>query len=85
MPMPSSRRKFLCLDCKVDTGKIAEHYMLKDDVWFSVHPSRSGMLCIGCIEVRLGRMLNKQDFNDSYLNKARTAPQSMRLRKRFSG
>lgn len=63
-----SRRKFLCKDCKIDTGKIGEHYMLKDSVWYSVYPSQEGMLCINCIEKRLGRKLNKNDFNNSYVN-----------------
>lgn len=65
----SSRKKFHCLDCKVDTGKIGEHYMLKDSVWFKVHSSNVGMLCIGCLERRLGRQVTKQDFNDSHVNR----------------
>jgi hypothetical protein len=52
----------------VDTGKIGEHYMLKDDVWFSVHGSKKGMICLGCVEKRLGRRLVPDDFNDSHVN-----------------
>lgn len=66
--MAKNRRRFLCMDCGVDTGKIGEHYMLKDHVWFSVVESNKGMLCVGCIEQRLGRRLIADDFNNSYVN-----------------
>ena len=61
-----SRKRFLCLDCKVDTGKIKEHYFIKTDVWLSV--AQNGMLCINCLENRLGRKLNKHDFTDCFIN-----------------
>jgi len=63
-----SRHKFKCLDCRVDTGKIGEHYMLIDETWRQAHSSNKGMLCIGCIELRLGRRLVKADFNNSHVN-----------------
>lgn len=90
-PPRSSRKKFHCHDCGVDTGKIHEHYMLHDNVWLAATapvtthlspPIR--MLCIGCVERRLGRPLNHTDFNGSYLNNPRTAPQSQRLRERLT-
>jgi len=65
----ASRSRFLCLDCKVDTGKIGEHYMLTDTVWYSIHTSNVGMLCVECIEKRLKRRLNKFDFNQSHVNR----------------
>ena len=64
-----SRKKWLCLDCGVDTGKIGEHYMLKDEVWNKVMTTSVGMLCIGCIEVRLGKLLIPADFTDSHVNR----------------
>ena len=63
-----SRKRFMCLDCRVDTGKIGEHYMLVDSTWRQAHDSAVGMLCIGCIELRLGRRLVKADFNSSHVN-----------------
>jgi len=63
-----SRAKFICLDCGVDTGRIGEFYMLHDDVWLSVVPDSLGMLCVGCIESRLGRQLQSSDFNNSFVN-----------------
>lgn len=65
----NNRKKFLCLDCEVDTGKIGEHYMLKDSTWNKVHNSNVGMLCIGCFEIKLGRKLIPSDFNDSHVNR----------------
>ncbi len=78
-----SRRKWLCLDCKVDTGKIGEHYMLVDATWQLAHDSHIGMLCIGCIETRIGRKLMPSDFNNSHVNRqqpGKTQSQRMLLR-----
>lgn len=74
-----SRKKFLCLDCKVDTGKAGEHYMLVDDTWHLTGLQKYGMLCIECVEKRIDRKLCKTDFNNSYLNKPRTGIKSARL------
>lgn len=82
--MTKSRRKFLCLDCGIDTGAIYEHYMLIDSTWYLIHDSKIGMLCIGCLEIRLGRQLNANDFNDSYLNNTSIAPKSARLIERMN-
>ena len=75
----ASRVKFLCLDCKVDTGKIYEHYMLIDSTWNLVHNSNKGMLCIPCLEKRLGRMLLREDFNSSHVNNPKLHAMSHRL------
>ncbi len=78
-----SRKKFLCLDCKVDTGLAGEHYMLIDKTWLSVVDSNKGMLCIGCIEKRLGRQLCPDDFNNSYVNNLNFGTRSVRLMSRL--
>lgn len=75
----ASRRKFLCLDCGVDTGKIGEHYMLVNETWRLTGLGPIGMLCIAHVEQRIGRKLVKSDFNGSYLNRARTGIMSLRL------
>lgn len=79
-----SRRKFLCLDCGVDTGKIHEHYFITTETWLSVVGSKTGMLCIGCLEKRLGRTLTANDFTDCSLNNARYEPKSARLMQRMA-
>ena len=43
--------------------------MLKDSTWYLIHNSNVGMICIGCIEKRLGRQLTPNDFNDSHVNR----------------
>lgn len=68
---------FTCLDCKSDTDSdgLQEYYSVKDEIWFSVvppstkwSPHNNGMLCIGCLEKRLGRELTRSDFIDCPLN-----------------
>jgi uncharacterized protein DUF2695 len=51
---------FDCLDCGADFD---ERYMVKDAVWAAggLEPD-GGKLCIGCLERRLGRQLNRDDF-----------------------
>ena len=55
------RNNFFCRDCRYDTY-IDEYFMLQDEVWRAAHPKRRGMLCIGCVEARLGRRLCPEDF-----------------------
>lgn len=79
-----SRSKFLCLDCRVDTGKLYEHYMLVESTWTKVHNSKFGMLCVGCVENRLGRKLTKVDFNSSFVNDPKLHRMSARLLERLT-
>jgi hypothetical protein len=52
-----------CLDCKKDTYKIREYYMVTNRSWRKANPAEKGMLCIGCLEERLGRKLDQfKDF-----------------------
>lgn len=81
----NSRKKFLCLDCGIDTGKIGEHYMLIDETWKLTGLGKFGMLCVEHVEVRIGRVLAPSDFNNSYLNKPRTGIISARLLSRMTG
>ncbi len=60
---------FACMDCSVNTGHIGEYYMLLRDVWRSAHSTCDGMLCIACVERRLGRMLASKDFTNAACNK----------------
>jgi hypothetical protein len=61
-----------CHDCgtetlPVDWGYRAEWYMVKDEIWDAVGPGE-GFLCIGCMEGRMGRRLNADDFIDAPVN-----------------
>ncbi len=80
-----SRKKFICLDCYIDTSKANELYMLQDETWKLTGLGKVGMLCVGCIESRIGRKLTATDFNNSYLNNYRTASKSARLVSRMKG
>lgn len=77
--MSKSRSKFLCIDCRVDTGKICEHYFINTDIWMSVVGSKTGMLCISCIENRLKRKLVSSDFPDVTINNPKYVKMSLRL------
>jgi hypothetical protein len=55
-------RNPLCRDCGVDLDAINEEIMLVDEVWLAAVPTERGMLCIGCLEKRLGRKLRRDDF-----------------------
>ena len=61
-------RYFDCLDCKVCTNCCNEYYMVTDKVWRKANPKGRGMLCIGCLELRLGRLLTSHDFIDAPVN-----------------
>lgn len=74
---------FLCLDCEVDTGAIHEYYMLKHEIWGRVNPALKGMLCLDCVEKRLGRPLFPVDFLDDPLND-NSVMQSPGLARRYS-
>lgn len=57
---------FLCLDCSLDTVD-SNYYMVHSQLWLSVAPDK-GMLCIPCLEKRIGRQLTKDDFTECLLN-----------------
>jgi hypothetical protein len=63
-----------CADCRVDVGKIGEWYMVKDDIFeqawpeYSAVPYGHAILCVGCLERRLGRTLTRHDFTDALVN-----------------
>lgn len=78
----SSRKKWLCIDCNIDTGRIGEFYFVQTNLWLQAVGSINGMLCIGCLEKRIGRQLIKHDFTDCYLNSPKGI-KSLRLQDRL--
>lgn len=79
-----SRRKFLCIDCRIDTGKIGEFYFIETGTWLSVMSTIKGMLCVGCIEARLGRKLVPDDFTSATVNSPKYGVKSLRLMSRLA-
>ena len=60
---------FDCLDCEVDTSELGEYYMVWDILWMeAVGDLHGGMLCLGCLEKRLGITLTPDDFTDAPVN-----------------
>jgi hypothetical protein len=61
-----SRRYYappLCVDCSVDTIDCSNYYIVWDDLWASARMTpQGGMLCIPCLETRIGRELTPDDF-----------------------
>ena len=48
-----------CLDCQINTLEAYEYYMVHDHVWSQTGLKKNdGMLCISCLENRIGRTLN---------------------------
>lgn len=75
-----------CLGCGVSTAEdgVNEYYMVQAEVWAAANPKRRGMLCIGCLETRLGRRLTPEDFTHAPINSI-IEWHSERLRSRIEG
>lgn len=58
---------FGCKDCETCTLCINEYYMVTDEVWEGAGLD-NGMVCIACLEARVGRTLRANDFADCELN-----------------
>jgi hypothetical protein len=60
--------KWLCLDCRKDTFN--EYYALKNHLWRRAvdRSQRHGMLCLSCLQRRLGRPLRPDDFLSEPIN-----------------
>jgi hypothetical protein len=66
-----------CADCGVGTLTLGEYYMVHDNVWEQAWAGRrkawhdvigQEILCIGCLEQRIGRTLTADDFPDAPVN-----------------
>lgn len=74
-----------CLDCGVNTMAIDEYYMVEGDLWrlATRGTDGAGMLCLGCLEARIGFPLVASDFIDAPINKG-FFPRSPRFLSRLS-
>ena len=64
---PEKNPLFKCKDCGRNTMALKEYYMVKDHVWNQAGGGK-GMLCVDCLEKRLGRQLTPEDFIDAIIN-----------------
>jgi len=64
----SVRKNFICVDCGKDTwvGNM-DYYMIRLDLW-DKYGVGDNMLCVKCIETRLGHKLTRDDITDCMLN-----------------
>lgn len=79
----NSRKKWLCLDCGIDTGRAGEHFFLHNEVWTLTGLGHVGMLCVADVEKRIGRTLVPADFTSAYINRKNHGFKSARLMKRM--
>jgi hypothetical protein len=78
-PWKPERWPWFCDDCGEDLAETGENYMVRDELW----PQDASILCVGCLERRLGRELTLADFK---LNvRWHEHELSPRLQKRLSG
>ena len=60
-------KHWCCVDCGKNTFQTDDYYMVKQWIWEKFGVGH-GMLCIGCLEKRMGRKLTKDDLTDCPLN-----------------
>lgn len=68
-----------CQDCRkscLDTDY--DYYMVKDHIW-ELHGVGDEMLCIECLQKRIGRDLVYKDFTDCPLNEKNPFVQKLKL------
>jgi hypothetical protein len=79
-----------CADCNIGTITLGEWYMVRDDVWQHAWAGRlkrwreapgQQVLCVGCLEQRIGRKLDRNDFTE--VNNPRQPGISARLTARL--
>ena len=62
-------QNWLCMDCGKNTSEASsDYYMLRNRLWRMLVPrsQRHGMLCLACVERRLGRPLRTGDFRSDH-------------------
>ncbi len=76
---------YRCVDCKVDTLSIGEFYTVSNYIWWKYGVRKKyKMLCIGCLESRMGRRLVSDDFPYYPINTPSLSNKSVRLVIRIS-
>lgn len=60
--------RFACQDCMAGTAEESDYYMVHTHVWSQAHPKHFGMLCLPCLQQRLGRRLKLNDFTNAPIN-----------------
>jgi hypothetical protein len=74
-------KPYFCVDCKYNTCH-DEYYMVTNEIWREAKMIK-GMLCISCLEKRLGRELIPEDFTECLVNDFGKHTGSTRLKLRL--
>lgn len=77
MTQTDTRMNFYCVDCSHDTLQ-NEYYMVRHEIW-KEYGAGKRMLCVGCLEMRMGRRLTPPDFLDAPINYMSISSKSPRL------
>lgn len=83
---PFVRDEFPCHDCGLLTAPVDgpdEWYTVLDTVWEHADADEGSILCVGCLEARLGRRLRHADFVAAALNTPNYGRHSQRLLSRL--
>jgi hypothetical protein len=56
-----------CVDCGKNTFQTDDYYMVTHELW-QKYGVGEGMLCVGCIEKRIGHKLTREDLLNCPLN-----------------
>lgn len=72
-----------CQACDVDTIETGEYYMVTNELWKRYGCGR-GMLCLGCLEERMGRKLIAADFTKAQINDSDKLDISERMKDRLT-
>ena len=63
------KRHWNCFDCDKDTWQdLRDYYMVEDDIWDKYAPGLRVMLCLKCLEKRLGHKLGIKEITFCPLN-----------------
>ena len=62
--MMARQRPSKCCGC----GSSWDFYVVKKKVWLVAMPDHRGLLCLMCLQRRLGRPLNLNDFTKDAIN-----------------
>jgi hypothetical protein len=69
---------------KIKVDRRSEIYQATDSVWRAARMGdHDGCLCVGCLEKRLGRTLNRTDFLAGHVFNGPTYPRTKRLQDRL--
>jgi hypothetical protein len=61
-----------CIDCRRDTVAAGHYYMVDDELWArAAGDAQAGMLCLDCLERRIGRRVEDADFRNAKNGKPR--------------